>query len=89
MWIKVGLRKRKWIQRRERNPRDLLLASMKRRRTSDEGDLKVLSLQMFFSLSLTGLVSILGGIITYSIIPKFRDMFIKVRESTLVLHLLT
>ena len=35
---------------------------------------------MFFSLSLTGLVSILGGIITYSIIPKFKDMFIKVRE---------
>ena len=37
---------------------------------------------MFFSLSFTGLVSLLGGIITYSIIPKFRDMFIKVREST-------
>ena len=35
---------------------------------------------MFFSLSFTGLVSILGGIITYSIIPKFKDMFIKVRE---------
>jgi len=32
---------------------------------------------MFFSLSLTGLVSILGGVLTYSIIPKFREMFIK------------
>ena len=41
---------------------------------------KILSLQMFFSLSLTGMVSIFGGILTYSIIPKFRDMFIKVEE---------
>lgn len=32
---------------------------------------------MYFSLSLTALVSVLGGCLTYSIIPKFRDMFIK------------
>ena len=29
---------------------------------------------------MTGMVSIFGGILTYSIIPKFRDMFIKVEE---------
>ena len=35
---------------------------------------------MYFSLSLTALVSVLGGCLTYSIIPKFRDMFIKVQH---------
>lgn len=34
---------------------------------------------MYFSLPLTSLVSVVGGLITYSIIPKFRDMFIKAR----------
>ena len=57
---------------------------MKRKKTSEMYGLilgtKILSLQMFFSLSLTGMVSIFGGILTYSIIPKFRDMFIKVEE---------
>jgi len=32
---------------------------------------------MYFSVPLTGLVSVLGGLITYSIIPKFRDTFLK------------
>jgi len=32
---------------------------------------------MFFSLSLTTFVSICGGLLTYHVIPKFRDMFIK------------
>ena len=32
---------------------------------------------MFFSLSLTTLVSLCGGLFTYHVIPKFRDMFIK------------
>ena len=36
--------------------------------------------RMYFSLSLTALVSVLGGCLTYSIIPKFRDMFIKVQH---------
>ena len=36
MWIKVGLLKKKWIQRRERKPPDQLLASMKRRKMSEK-----------------------------------------------------
>jgi len=32
---------------------------------------------MFFSLSFTTLISVCGGLLTYHVIPKFRDMFIK------------
>jgi len=32
---------------------------------------------MFFSLPLTALLSICGGLLTYHVIPKFREMFIK------------
>eukprot|EP00092_Neocalanus_flemingeri_P041983 GFUD01045732.1.p1 GENE.GFUD01045732.1~~GFUD01045732.1.p1 ORF type:complete len:415 (+),score=114.68 GFUD01045732.1:45-1289(+) len=32
---------------------------------------------MFFSLSLTTFISVCGGLLTYHVIPKFRDMFIK------------
>jgi len=32
---------------------------------------------MFFSLTFTSIISLFGGIFTYSVIPKFRDMFLK------------
>jgi hypothetical protein len=46
-----------------------------------------LGLQMYFSLPLTGLVSLLGGLITYNIIPRFREMFVKVSWGFLYLYL--
>ena len=35
-------------------------------------------LQMHLSVPLTAAVSVVGGLVTYSVIPKFRDMFVKV-----------